>query len=221
MVGVDWNAVLRETLFDVLGDPLSKSSDKLYWPGRETTRGDNSRSFTYTLSGPYAGTWYDWSASIGGRSVFKFLNHWHGWEKERAVEFLKGRCILPADDEFVPTEEWKKCQHLKRKVEWEHKGNFREFGDAIARDAVAFQKTFELAWHNSLKHKEANRRRKLVSNAWSDARCEMLESLLLLAEQVSDERVDIAIHTLCAARSFCMEILGEHGCFPEIGEKDE
>ena len=214
---VNWEEVTRQVIYDVLGDPVHETSYKLYWPGRDTGRGDDSRSFTYTLLGNYAGNWYDWSVGVGGKSVFKFLEFWHGWDKPRSVEYLKERCFL-SDDEFVYAREWKQWYRLKKKVGEEVQNQMYVFGDRITRDVEEFQKVFNDAWVNSVKYGQDKRRFELVSKAWSEVRDEMLEALLLLAERVDDEKVYVALQTLCAARANCMKVLSSYDCFPEVTE---
>ena len=84
----DWAVVLEKTLYDVLGQPLEEKSDRLIWAGKETVRGDKSRSFTYTREGEYKGRWQDWTTDEGGRNPFSFLLYWHGWDKEQAKDYL-------------------------------------------------------------------------------------------------------------------------------------
>ena len=95
----EWTVVLEKTLHDVLGHPLQETPNLLTWAGKETARGDKSRSFTYTREGQYAGVWKDWTADVGGRSVFDFLSHWYGWNKAESLAYLVQKGFIPAHDE--------------------------------------------------------------------------------------------------------------------------
>ena len=213
MEQVDWQGIMERTLLDILGPPLQETDGQWFWAGKESTRGDQSRSFKYERQGKWAGCFRDWSTGQGGR-VYAFLAYWCDMDKDRATAYLREKGWLPERGGGPP----------RLVVGGTPGAGMNGSGpplEAYDRDAVALcdaliahPEGVEEAYHNSLaeaqqraiEHEQAQ-----IKAAWIAAPDPMLEALEQLCRDDPCGANYRALQVHVAARSVCLEHVSKKG----------
>lgn len=215
MTTINWDVVMEKALLDILGPPLQETDAHWFWAGKNTKRGDQSRSLKYERQGKWAGCFKDWSTGVGGR-VYKFLLYWCDMEKDQATAYLREKGWLPpkierSDTAFHPEMGTVRLvieNPVTREAEMPppYDRTAVAFYDAIADRPEALQAAFDACFDQW--------RKEDIQREWTDAPDPMFDALERLCrdDPTDDNYRALQVHT--AARSYCMDHLIAAGVFP-------